>query len=214
VIDEGSNNENSYNTRMTRSVASINIPHRFVMNYVYEMPFGRGRHFGSHWSKPMNWTLGGWQVNGITVLQSGTPLSITASNVTGLSNPNAAASNLPEYANCNGQNAVLSGDIHNRLNQFFNTSVFSQPAPFTFGTCSAYIANLHTPRVSSSDLSLFKEFFPREGMRVQFRAEFFNAFNHVIFSGPNTSVTSTNFGIISSQSNSPRQIQFGLKLLF
>jgi hypothetical protein len=46
VIDEGSNNENSYNTRMTRSVASINIPHRFIMSYVYELPFGHGKHFG------------------------------------------------------------------------------------------------------------------------------------------------------------------------
>ena len=214
VIDEGSNNENSYNTRMTRSVASINIPHRFIMNYVYELPFGHGKHFGANSARAVNWALGGWQVNGITTLQSGTPLSISASNVTGLSNPNAAASNLPEYANCNGQNAVLSGDIHNRLNQFFNTADFSQPAPFTFGTCSAYIAGLHGPRVSSTDLSLFKEFVPREHIRVQFRAEFFNAFNHVIFSNPNTSVTSTSFGTISSQANSPRQVQFGLKLLF
>ena len=214
VIDEGSNNENSYNTRMTRSVASINIPHRFIMSYVYELPFGHGRHFGANAAKGVNWALGGWQVNGITTLQSGTPLSISASNVTGLSNPNAAASNLPEYANCNGQNAVLSGDIHNRLNQFFNTAAFSQPAPFTFGTCSAYLAGVHGPRVSSTDLSLFKDFFPHEHVRVQFRAEFFNAFNHVIFSNPNTSVTSTSFGTISSQANSPRQVQFGLKLLF
>ena len=214
VIDEGANNENSYNTRMTRSVANINIPHRLVLNYVYELPFGHGRHFGANSSRAVNWTLGGWQVNGITTLQSGTPLSISASNVTGLSNVNAAATNLPEYANCNGQNPVLTGDIHNRLTQFFNTADFSQPAAFTFGSCSAYIANLHGPRVSSSDLSLFKEFAPREHIRVQVRAEFFNAFNHVIFSGPNTSVTSTSFGTISSQSNSPRQVQFGLKLLF
>lgn len=68
--------------------------------------------------------------------------------------------------------------------------------------------------VNSTDLSLFKEFLPRENIRVQFRTEFFNAFNRVQFSGPNTSVTSTSFGVISSQANSPRQIQFGLKILF
>ena len=83
------------------------------------------------------------------------------------------------------------------MNQFFTTADFSQPAPFTFGTCGAYIASLHGPRVSSTDLSLFKEFVPREHIRVQFRAEFFNAFNHVIFSNPNTSVTSTSFGTTS-----------------
>ena len=54
----------------------------------------------------------------------------------------------------------------------------------------------------------------RENIRVQFRAEFFNAFNRVQFSGPTTSVTSTSFGVISGQANSPRQLQFGLKILF
>jgi hypothetical protein len=92
--------------------------------------------------------------------------------------------------------------------------VFSQPAPFTLGNVGGYLSDLRTERVNNTDLSLFKEFFPRESLRVQFRAEFLNAFSRVLFSGPNTSVTSPSFGVIGSQANSPRQLQFGLKILF
>jgi hypothetical protein len=104
--------------------------------------------------------------------------------------------------------------VHNRLNRYFDTSVFSQPAPFTLGNVAPYLSDLRAPAINNFDLSLFKEFLPREYLRVQFRAEFLNAFNRVQFAAPNTSVTSTSFGVISSQTNSPRQVQFGLKLLF
>ncbi len=207
VVDNGSSHQDSYNILPDRSVTSYEIPHRFVVGYIYELPFGRGRRFGSNASGAVNWVLGGWQFNGITTVQSGGPLSISASNVSGLGNP-------VERANNNGHSAALSGDVHQRLNRYFDTSVFSQPAPFTLGNVSPYISDLRAPYVNNFDLSLFKEFFPREYLRVQFRAEFLNAFNRVQFSAPNTSVTSTSFGVISSQANSPRQIQFGLKLLF
>lgn len=207
VVDNGSSHQDSYNILPDRSVTSYDIPHRFVIGYIYELPFGRGRRFGSNASGPVNWVLGGWQFNGITTLQSGGPLSISASNVSGLGNP-------VERANNSGHSAASSGDVHQRLNRYFDTSVFSQPAPFTLGNVSPYISDLRAPYVNNFDLSLFKEFFPREYLRIQFRAEFLNAFNRVQFSAPNTSVTSTSFGVISSQANSPRQIQFGLKLLF
>jgi hypothetical protein len=207
VVDNGSNHQDSYNILADRAVTSYDIPHRFVIGYVYELPFGRGRRFGSNASGPVNWVLGGWQFNGITTLQSGAPLAISASNVSGLGNPT-------ERANNNGHSATLSGDVHNRLNRYFDTSVFSQPAPFTLGNVAPYLSDLRAPAINNFDLSLFKEFLPREYLRVQFRAEFLNAFNRVQFAAPNTSVTSTSFGVISSQTNSPRQVQFGLKLLF
>lgn len=207
VVDNGSSHQDSYNILPDRSVTSYDIPHRFVIGYIYELPFGCGRRFGSNASGPVNWVLGGWKFNGITTLQSGGPLSISASNVSVLGNP-------VERANNNGHSAALSGDVHQRLNRYFDTSVFSQPAPFTLGNVSPYISDLRAPYVNNFDLSLFKDFFPREYLRIQFRAEFLNAFNRVQFSAPNTSVTSTSFGVISSQANSPRQIQFGLKLLF
>jgi hypothetical protein len=207
VVDNGSNHQNSYDILPDRSVTSYDITHRFVVSYIYELPFGRGRHFGANTPAAVNWALGGWQFNGITTVQSGTPLSFGASNVSGLGSP-------AEWASTNGQSPVIEGGVHDRLNKYFNTAAFFQPAPFTFGNLSPYISNLRTPMVNNTDLSLFKQFLPRENIRVQFRAEFFNALNRVQFSGPNTSVTSTSFGVISSQANSPRQLQFGLKILF
>ena len=134
-------------------------------------------------------------------------LSITANNVSGIFSPR-------QNANNNGSSGKLSGDIHDRLDRYFDTSVFSQPAAFTFGNMSNRIADLRAPGIANWDISAFKEFQMRESWTLQFRSEFLNAFNTVRFGAPNTSVASNQFGVISTQANSPRQIQFGLKLLW
>jgi len=128
-----------------------------------------GRRFGANAQRAVNWALGGWQINGITTVQSGTPLAISASNTSGLGNPT-------ERPNNNGHSATLSGDVHGRLNRYFDTSVFSQPVPFTLGNVAGYLDDLRSPYTNNTDLSLFNEFFPREYIRVQFRAEFLNSF--------------------------------------
>jgi hypothetical protein len=207
AIQEGLSHADSYNMRASRSLADYDVAHRFVVSYIYELPFGRGRHFGAAWNKAVQGVLGGWQVNGFTTFQSGTPLSISGNNVAGLFNPRGLANN-------NGKSAKLSGDIHGRLQRYFDTSVFSQPAAFTFGNTQPSSPDLRAPGVRNFDLSIFKEFRVREALRLQFRAEAFNAFNTTRFGSPNTSVTSNQFGQISTQANSPRQVQFGLKLMF
>ncbi|MBI4876889.1 MAG: TonB-dependent receptor [Acidobacteria bacterium] len=206
-LDNGQSHQDSTNIRADRALSDIDIAHRFVMSYIYELPFGRGRRFGAGASKAMNWLLGGWQFNGITMLQTGTPLSIGANNTTGLYSVKTRANN-------NGASGKLSGPVHSRLSRYFNTSVFSQPAPFTFGNAGERLPDIRNDGVRNFDLSLFKEFAATEKLRVQFRAEFLNAFNTPRFGGPNTSVTSSSFGIVSSQANAPRQTQFGLKLLW
>ncbi|MBS1829144.1 MAG: TonB-dependent receptor [Acidobacteria bacterium] len=207
AIQEDLSHANSYNIRWSRSLASYDIAHRFVVSYIYELPFGRGRHFGNDWSRVPNWVFGGWQLNGFTTLQSGTPLSISANNVAGIFNSRGLANN-------NGQSAKLTGDVHDRLTRYFDTSVFSQPAAFTFGNTQPSSPDLRSPSVRNWDLSVFKDFAVREAWRLQFRAEAFNAFNTVRFGSPNTSVTSNQFGQVTTQSNSPRQLQFALKLIF
>ncbi|MFB3827707.1 MAG: TonB-dependent receptor domain-containing protein [Bryobacteraceae bacterium] len=207
AIQEELSHQDSYNMRASRSLASYDVAHRFVVSYIYELPFGKGRRFGASWNRGINTVLGGWQVNGFTTIQSGTPLSISANNVAGIGNPRGLANN-------NGKSGKLGGDIHQRLGRYFDTSVFSQPAAFTFGNTQPSSPDLRSPGAHNWDLSLFKEFGLREGWLLQFRAEAFNAFNRVRFGSPNTSVTSNQFGAISTQSNSPRQVQFGLKLLF
>jgi hypothetical protein len=207
TFDSNVTHQNSYDPSYDYAVASQDVPHRIVAGYIYELPVGTGRAFGAHMNRALDALIGGWQVNGITTVQSGTPLQVTASNTSGLGNPTM-------YANWNGTNPTLGGDLHNRLSRAFDTSAFSQPAAFTLGNAPAYLSQLRAPRLVTTDFSLFKGFSLREGRQIQLRGEAFNAFNHVQFASPNTSVNSTAFGTITSQANTPRQLQFGAKLLF
>jgi len=116
-------------------------------------------------------------------------------------------------ANWNGEDPRLDGPAEERLQRWFNTSVFSQPAAFTFGNAGATFPLLRTHNVRNLDLSLFKHF-TFGNMRLQTRVEAFNALNRVQFGSPNTSVTSSSFGVVTSQANTPRQLQFGVKLLW
>jgi hypothetical protein len=207
IIEDGTSHQDSYNTAASRAIAGDDVAHRFVMSYIYELPFGRGKRFGANAPGMVNLLLGGWQFNGITTFQNGTPLSISASNTAGIGNTTIRANN-------NGKSGKLEGSVTSRLDRYFDTTVFSQPPAFTFGNLSTRLSDIRSDGIRSFDLSLFKEFSPREWLKTQFRAEFLNAFNTPRFSGPDTSVTSQTFGRINSQANSPRQMQFGLKLLW
>jgi hypothetical protein len=206
-LDYGMSHQNSYDIRDSKSLADIDIAQRFVMSCIYELPFGHGRKFGAGARPALDLILGGWQFNGITTFQTGTPLQITANNTAGLFNPVTRPNN-------NGKSASKSGPVHERLDAYFDRTAFSQPAPFTFGNVSPRVAGLRNDGIRNFDLSLHKEFRPAERFRVQFRAEFLNAFNTPRFGSPNTSVTSNAIATITSQANAPRQTQFGLKLLW
>jgi hypothetical protein len=199
--------QDSYDLDDSWALASYDIKHRFVISYLYELPFGRNRRFASGASTFVNAIIGGWQFNGITTLQSGTPLSITANNTAGIFGARTQPNN-------NGNDPRLSGPVEDRLNRYFDTTVYSQPAAFTFGNEPVFSPVLRTPPVRNFDLSFFKNFEVRSGITAQFRVEALNAFNTVQFSGPNTSVTSTSFGVITGQANGPRQLQLGLKVLW
>jgi hypothetical protein len=151
--------------------------------------------------------FGGWQINGIVTYQSGTPLALSASNTSGLFAPRTQPNN-------NGQSGKKTGRVQDRLDNYLITSVYTQPAAFTFGNLGRYLPDVRTDMVRNWDLSLFKQFSITERVRTQFRAEFFNAWNTPRFGSPNTTVNSAAFGVITGQANAPRQIQFGLKLLF
>jgi hypothetical protein len=206
-IDEGASHQDSYNIRESRTLSDIDLAHRFVMSFVYELPWGRGRHFGSDWGRLMDLAIGRWQVNGITTYQSGTPLSFSASNTANIFNPTIRPNN-------NGTSGKKDGPVHERLDAYFDRSAFSQPAPFTFGNMSPRHPDIRNDGVRNWDLSVFKDFAFTEKLRLQFRAEALNAFNTPRFGSPNTSVTSNAFGQITSQANAPRQMQLALKLLW
>ncbi len=200
--------QNSFDRRGDRSIAVYDISQRLVISYIYELPFGRGRSFGADWNRAADVVLGGWQINGITSFQTGQPLTISAPNTCNCFNnglrPNISGS------------AKLDGPVKERLTGYFNTSVFSQPALYNFGNASRTLPDVRSHGVRNWDFSLFKNFRILEGLNVQFRAEAFNLLNRVQFSFPdqNFGNLGRGFGQINSQANAPRQVQFGLKILF
>jgi hypothetical protein len=201
--------QDAYNRAAERSIGTQDIAHRFVTSFVYDLPFGHGKRFGKGWHPAANWVVGGWQFNGIATFQSGVPIIINqGANNVGLFNP----SQRPTW---NGGDANLDGSKADKLAKWFNTGVFSLTPAFTFGNAPRVMPNLRMDGEKNFDLSLFKNHYFNEGKwNVQFRAEFFNAFNRVRFSGPNGTVDNSAFGTVSSQGNGPRQIQLALKLVF
>jgi len=201
--------QDAYNRAAERSIGTQDIAHRFVSSFVYDLPFGHGKRFGKDWHPVINWVVGGWQFNGIATFQSGVPIIINqGANTVGLFNP----SQRPTW---NGSDANLSGSKDDKLKQWFNRSAFSLTPAFTFGNAPRVMPNLRMDGDKNFDLSLFKNHYFNEGKwNVQFRAEFFNAFNRVRFAGPNGTVDNAAFGTVSGQGNGPRQIQFALKLIF
>lgn len=177
--------------------------HRLVVNWVWELPFGPGKdHFSDG---PAAHILGGWQFNGIWSSTSGAPLGISASDVSGTRSPNYRA------------DCVADPSGPETVEAFFNTSAFAQPSAFTFGNCG--VASLSGWPHHVFDLSLFRDFALgfSEGAKLQFRAEFFNAFNTPQFASPTTNVNSGNFGrtnAVFDAEKEGRVIQFGLKFVF
>jgi hypothetical protein len=199
--------QNIYNPRGERAVSSNDISRNLVVSGVYDLPFGSGQSIGANWHRPLNAVLGGWQMNAILTQQTGFPLSPTTQN-TSQSGSNTLRPNLT------GTSPVVNGSAKSRLNGYLNAAAFSQPAPFTFGSAPRTLSNVRAPGYHDLDFSMFKNFHPTEHTNMQFRAESFNLFNQVQFGVPNMVLSSGQFGKITSQANTPREIQAAVKILF
>jgi hypothetical protein len=198
--------QDSNNLRAERSLANVDVPHRFVASYIWQLPFGPGQQWLSG-SGPIGKIIGGWQVNGITTVQSGLPLGLTtASNQTGSLGGGSRPNN-------NGATALLGGPVEQRLNQYFNIAVFSQPPAFSFGNVARTLPDVRAPGVINFDFSAIKNTYFAERHNLQFRAEFFNFLNNVNFGAPGTTFGTSTFGIISSAADA-RVTQLALRLLF
>jgi hypothetical protein len=195
-----------YDPKYNRSHEANDAPHRLVISQVYDLPFGKGRRWAQ--AGVGSWVLGGWQWSGITVLQSGRPILITAPDNTGLldfSYTNGRADRLKSGVLPSGQS----------LDKWFDTTAFRAAAPFTVPTDSLSQPDLRGPGRKSFDMSVGKNTRVRERYNVQFRAEFFNLFNSPFFEARNqtTDVTNPDFGRILQGAN-PRNIQFGIRVVF
>jgi len=200
--------------RADMGYSQIDVAQNFTGSVVYDLPFGKGKPYGNNWSGAANAFLGNWQVNAIVRLLSGFPIFFVASN----NQSGVGFSN--NGNNFNRPNRICNGQLSNwTVNQYFDTSCFVDPAAGELGNASR--TPLFGPGFANTDFSLIKNFaLPmREGMFLQFRAEFFNIFNHPQFFTPSNNgnyadVDSAGFGVISSTVNNPRLIQFALKLTF
>ncbi|MDQ1473848.1 MAG: hypothetical protein QOJ99_5328, partial [Bryobacterales bacterium] len=194
-----------YCVRCEHSNGAYDVPHRFTLSAVGELPFGKGKHFGTSWNRITDTILGGWQANGILTLASGVPLAFSTANNTSYS---FGGGQHPDVVG----NPVLSSG--KSIYSWFNTAAFAQPADFTFGNLSRTYTGVRADRLRNLDFSLFKNFTITEKFRLQFRAETFNLTNTPVFGTPGTTVNGVNFGVITGQSNPPRNLQLALKLLF
>jgi hypothetical protein len=172
--------------------------HFVVINFTYELPFGKGRRFSL--SGVRDKILGGWQVAGISSLGTGQPFSVTF-NSTVVGWPSSRADIV---GNPNG-----AGNIY----QWFNPAAYAAPAPFAYGNSARN--SLWGPGVINWDQAVYKRFGITERINLEFRAELFNIMNHANFDVPasNISVPST-VGRITATTSVPRDIQFGMRLTF
>ncbi|MGH9935311.1 MAG: carboxypeptidase regulatory-like domain-containing protein, partial [Blastocatellia bacterium] len=208
---------NNNQRRLDKSLSALDQPHTLVANFQYDLPFGRGRKLLNQ-NKALDWLVGGWNLSGVMTLQSGLPISIgsnvpnTLSPLGGVLRPNqiaGSASGIPIREQIDAQ---LRGDT--TRNSYFNPNSFVNPAPFTFGTAGRFLPDIRGPVYYNWDLAILRGFKVTEGVKLQFRAEMFNAFNHVNFQPPGGATLGVNtFGVINA-AGSARIAQFGLKLYY
>jgi hypothetical protein len=185
-----------------RVISPIDRTHSFTMTGIYELPFGKGRTFGSGAGPVANRIIGGWQVGAVWLVNTGEPIGFG--------------------------NILFSGDVQNialedgerNIDRWFNTGAgfVTEPArqlASNLRTFPLRLSGLRSGTLNSWDLSLLKQTPIKEDYNLQFRAEFLNAFNHPSgWAPPNTTPTSSAFGQVTGIYALPRIIQLGLKFVF
>jgi hypothetical protein len=193
---------NNHDPERDHGLSSFDVAHRVVASFVWNLPFGKGEKFGGDASGFKQAVIGGWQINGIYLLQGGFPISIYAADVGGV---------LDSFGT---NRADIVGDIHaggGSITEWFNTAAFAQPALGNFGNSGRSI--LRAPGINNLNLALFKNFFLPKNATLQLRVEAFNALNHPQWSGVSQNMTSANFGVVTSARDG-RIVQLGAKLLW
>ena len=194
--------QNPFDRRQDYSRSSWDTRQVFNFSYVYELPLGKGKQFGSDMSGAANALLGGWAVEGITRLETGPPLNIQLGQDIANTGRSRQRPNLAGNPNAGPKTP----------DAWLNASAFEVPADYTFGTAGAYISD--ADGIVSFDVTLAKTFRLTERQGVEFRVEFFNIPNHVNFNLPQERMNRGNFNRITSQSTNPRQVQLALRYVF
>jgi Carboxypeptidase regulatory-like domain len=193
-------------------LSQINLNNNFTGSVIYDLPFGKGKKFGNDWTSVTNTLLGNWQLTLIEKITSGFPDPlIDSNNQSGVFFNNGGNGN-----NFNRPDQVSGCDPYaasHSANQWINPACFVAPPAGQLGNANR--VPVSGPGFVNTDFSVIKQFaLPREGMGLNFRAEFFNLFNHAQFGMPVNDISAPGFGSVNSTVNNPRVVQFGLKLTF
>ncbi len=209
-IDDAATKTDLTNWRgTTRAASSTDFTHALTTSGLYDLPFGRGRRFGSNINKVADAFLGGWQTNGIYTFRTGTPVNVTlsAAQVAAILNNGGGAR--PDLI----APTELPKD-QRTLAAYFNTAAFVAPPNNSYRFGNSGRNAVRGPSFSNLDFSLFKSFKIVERYTLQFRSEFFNILNHPNFGNPSGAFGTANIGRITSVAANPRNSQFALRLTF
>jgi hypothetical protein len=198
--------QNVYDVKADYGSCYFNVKNNLAGYFIYDLPFGQGRTYGSNLGKMANAVVGGWRVSVIPSFRGGFPLTLGDNDVSG-------TNSFGPRPNCNAPADVL-GKVQavgaaGPGYQWFSAAPYVQPTS-GFGSCG--VSTVYGPGEQNVDLGIAKSFPVHELQNVEFRGEFINAFNHVILNAPNTGIGPT-LGVISS-SQGARNIQFALKYNF
>lgn len=204
--DGGAATQDAYNFANEWGPDVMNVKFNSVANWVYELPFGRGRRMASNMNPAADAVLGGWEVSGIFSARTGLTYTVSSAEC----GPNCQMGSAER-----GQRAdVVAGQaiaLDNPTNfRWFNTAAF-RPAATPYGTAGRGM--VYGPGLRNWDFTVAKSFSIRERFRLQFRTEFFNAFNNVNYDAPAMNASAGTFGVITSALPG-RSIQLGLKLYY
>jgi hypothetical protein len=225
--------------RLDWGLSQLNVNDQFTASVLYDLPFGKGKRYGGDWSAVPNAIAGGWHVNVIERATSGFPLFMTDStNNSGVNFQwNGSSLNRPDLVGDPNQGGTIAANptcvaparVHT-LQNWFNPCAFEHaPTPTVIingvPTVVGELGNsprapLYGPRFVNTDFSAFKNFVVHEGYNLEFRAEFFNLFNHSQFflgggpTGMQDISSPSSFGVVNETVNNPRVIQFALRLEF
>lgn len=200
------------NRQLERRLAGFDTPHNLILSWSYELPFGKGKPLLNNAPKIANLLVSGWEVNAIQRYVSGTPIGVGGGGVIPLAN----GGNRPNRVlGVSARTNVSRSDFDPARDRYLDINAFSQPAPFTLGNSPPVLGNVRNFGLLNEDFSVLKDFKLHEEHRLQFRAEFFNVLNRVVFGSPSTNLNApATFGRIGGQANSPRHTQLGLKYIF
>jgi hypothetical protein len=204
---ENSPAQDAFNLRAERALASFDSRQRLVNTVVYQLPFGRSKKYLRYGLASK--VLGGWETSGIMTAQSGFPYTINLRGDT--AGVGAGTGGIFVRPNAvNGTGWQLS-DSQKSTTRYFNTGAFAAPAAGAFGNIGRN--TVIGPGLLNFDAVVVRHFRVREGLDLQFRAEFFNTLNHPNYSLVGRILNDATFGQVLSQLD-PRQLQFGFKLTF